>query len=136
MSSKERAEQEASEWSEIEQRGDPVRSSDREPPPLPDDTPIGRDTPAEGLPRVSLEGEDTGPKRPRRGRPRPDNPYPHPTDKPQEKPEPEPAPKPSSADSPPFGPLPADLDKREEEDVEGVKPLGGQPHERYQPPPE
>jgi penicillin-binding protein 1C len=133
MSSKERAEQEASEWSEIEQRGDPVHSSDREPPPQAGDTPIGMDTPAEGLPPVSPE--PTGPKRPRRGRPRPENPYPHPTDKPKDRPKPEPTPQ-AGPDEPQFGPLPADLDKPEEDEEQGVLPLGGQPHERYQPPPD
>jgi penicillin-binding protein 1C len=135
MSSKERAEQEASEWSEIEQRGDPVPSSDREPPPLPDDTPIGLDTPAEGMPPVSPEPEKTGPKRPRRGRPRPDNPYPHPTDKPRPRPEPPSAPR-SEPVSPPFGPLPAEVDQPDEGEEQGVLPLGGRPHERYQPPPD
>src|SRR5574341_194759 len=88
MRAKDKAENEAQRWSEIEDLGQPVRSQDQpnpgvtqqvEPPRQHEDTPTGQETPAEPMPPVSQPA--------RRGRPAEPPPFPHPTDPPRQSPQ-------------------------------------------------
>src|SRR5690606_28988625 len=97
--------------------------------------PSGQDTPPGPMPPVS----------PKPARPQAPPPFPHPTDRPVAPPAAPPAgmphptdPRPSS--SAPAGPSmsePPMPQRTDQADAKrGVKPLGGQPHQRYQPPPD
>ncbi|MBN1427288.1 MAG: transglycosylase domain-containing protein [Anaerolineae bacterium] len=138
MSAKDKAEKEAANWNEIEKLGKPVPSYDQsgqdvtqpyttEPFRKTGDTPPGQDTPLQPTPPVSPTPPRSAP------------PFPHPTDRPTS------APAPRSADRPPHPtdstphtqpfsepPMPAQTDQADMR--RGVRPLGGQPHQRYQPP--
>jgi len=112
MSAKERSEEEAKKWSEIEQHGDPVPSRDRtrpeplitEPPRQEGDTPTGQETPPEGTPRPGSE-DDVPFKLPKAedadlASSKKRIPYPHPTDPVQEPPTPHPTDTPQSEKTP------------------------------------
>ncbi|MBN1310036.1 MAG: transglycosylase domain-containing protein [Anaerolineae bacterium] len=146
MSAKDKAEKEAARWSEIEKLGKPLPSHDQlgqdvtqpytiEPLKKEGDTPQGQDTPSQPSPPA----DSAPPQAARHQRPAP--PFPHPTDQPTP---PAPAPRAPGnlshpTDTPPQAqfsepPMPEQTDQA---DVRrGIRPSGGQPHQRYQPPPD
>jgi penicillin-binding protein 1C len=150
MSAKDKAEKEAAQWNEIERLGKPLPSYDQsgqdvtqsytfEPQEKAGDTPTGQDTPSKPA------SPTAPPQQPQRAAP----PFPHPTDRPAPPPAssgpgrtptapPPPSQPPDQGYSPPPSmssepPVPGRTDQG---DIRrGVKPVGGQAHERYQPPP-
>ncbi len=129
MGAKDRAEKEAERWSEIEDLGLPVPSRDHvasddmtrpirvEPPRQPGDTPLGQETPPEGMPPVdAAEAEEKSPP-----------PFPHPTDPPT---------KPHAPQQAPGAGRPRPVREEVDQPERGVTPPSKLPHRQYEPPPD
>jgi len=150
MSAKDKADKEAAQWSEIEKIGKPLPSYDQsgqditqsfavEPSRKEGDTPSGHDTPSQPMQPVSASPARPQSPRPQSPRPQSPPPFPHPTDRPVVPPAPsQPARVPHPTDPSPHtqpAPEPPRPDRTDRSDMrKGVKPPGGQPHHRYQPP--
>src|SRR5574341_376095 len=133
MGAKDKADKEAERWEEIEDLGQPLPSADQ-----PGD--VTQPHQVEGGAPPDQQQPPQPPPAPAQPQRRADAPFPHPTDRPARPAKPDrpglasgyPHPTDRGAISEP--PMPGETDF--EATRKGVKPPGGQPHRRYQPPPE